>query len=258
MSERLRVTFLGTGTSHGVPMIACDCAVCTSDDPRDRRYRTALAVTAPDARTLLIDCPPELRLAAIEHKLARVDAVCITHAHADHIMGADDLRRYNNVRDDTLEVFAAADALAVFTSVFGYAVRDYVNADRPSFTPREITGEFTAAGMRITPVPIFHGRLPILGYRIGRMAYLTDCSAIPDESMPLLEGLEVLILDALRHTPHPAHMNLEQALAAAGRIGARRTFLTHIAHEIKHATVAAELPDGVELAYDGLVLEATV
>ncbi|NLF29847.1 MAG: MBL fold metallo-hydrolase [Planctomycetes bacterium] len=254
--ERLAITFLGTGTSHGIPMIGCDCDVCRSDDPRDRRNRASVAVRVPDGRVILIDVPPEFRLAALATALERVDAVLLTHAHADHIMGSDDLRRYNNLRGGPIDCYANAATVGVMRRVFGYAEGPYTNPDRPSLRLRAIDGPCDIAGVTVRPVELLHGRLPILGYRIGRFAYCTDVSAIPDASRPLLEDLDLLVLDALRYRPHPTHFNLAEALAAIETLAPRRALLTHIAHEISHAGTSAQLPDNVALAWDGQHVEA--
>lgn len=252
----LRLTILGSGTSHGIPMIACDCPVCTSPDPHDRRTRTS-ALFSFDDRHVLIDTPPELRLQCVACNVRRIDAVLITHAHADHIAGLDDLRRFNYVLHDVLDVYGNDATLDRLERMFAYAFRErpYHNSAIPHLRARRLTGPVELFGRTITPIPYAHGTTEVYGYRVGDMAYCPDCSGIPDASRALLAGLEVLVLDGLRHTPHPTHFNLEQAIAEAQRIGARRTYFTHIAHELQHATVNAELPDGMQLAYDGLVLE---
>ena len=270
--NEMEILFLGSGTSHGIPMIGCRCPVCTSADPRDRRYRASIAVRLPAGeptagRVLLVDAGPELRLSAVACGLERVDAVLFTHAHADHILGLDDIRRYNDLSRRTIPCYADAETLATLRRVFGYAVRPYGSPDRPSisleeflpapssspgvaaFSPREVCGAI------VQPVRMLHGATTVLGFRIGGFAYCTDCSAIPPASQALLLGLDVLILDALRYTPHAGHFNLAQALTMAAALGPRRTILTHIAHEISHARTSKELPAGVELAYDGMRIQ---
>jgi len=252
VTGELEITFLGTGTSHGIPMIGCSCAVCTSGDPRDKRNRAAAAVRLTDGRVILIDTPPELRISAIATGLRRVDAVLFTHGHADHILGMDDLRRFNNLRNGTIDCYANADTVATLRRVFGYAERPYDNPDRPSVTFSVLDGPAEVCGVTVTPIPLRHGRRGIFGYRIGDFAYCTDCSAIPEASWPLLEGLDLLVLGALRITPHPAHFTIAQAVEAIERIRPRRALLTHMAHESTHADLAAMLPDGVAPAFDGL------
>lgn len=256
MSE-MEILFLGTGTSHGVPMIGCQCGVCTSADARDKRLRASVAVTLPaggaaDERVIVIDVSPEFRLAALANRLPRVDAVLFTHGHADHIMGLDDIRRYNNIGGVTIPCHADAATLEILRRCFGYAVGPYKNPDRPSLSLHELPAAADICGTRVEPIPLLHGRLGILGFRIGGFAYCTDCSEIPPASVDLLARLDLLVIDALRYTPHPTHMNVQQSLAAIERIRPRRALLTHIAHEIGHADLEAKLPPHVRIAYDGL------
>jgi phosphoribosyl 1,2-cyclic phosphate phosphodiesterase len=270
VSESLEVIFLGTGTSHGIPMIGCDCPVCRSPDPRDRRYRTSVALRVPwprgvrprvaptSERVILIDTPPEFRLAVIAARLPRVDAVLFTHAHADHILGLDDIRRYNNILGGTIPCYGNAPSLDKIRQCFGYAAQPYDSPDRPSVTLEAIAGPQEICGVTVRPVPLVHGRVAALGYRIGDFAYCTDCSEIPPESLRLLEGLDLLVLDALRYTPHPAHFNFQQALETVRLLRPRRALLTHIAHEVGHAAASAKLPEGVELAHDGLRVQTPV
>lgn len=254
--DTLRVIFLGTGTSHGIPMIGCDCAVCRSDDPRDKRTRTSIVVQW-GGRNVLIDTSPELRLQCVASNITRVDAVLYTHSHADHLAGLDDLRRFNALQKSPLTCYGSTKTLEQLGEMFSYAFiqdPDYPSA-KPDLHMHAIHGTFELFGQVVTPIPLLHGALSIYGYRFGRFAYCTDVSVIPDGSWPLLEGLEVLVLDALRRRPHPTHMNLEQAVATATKIGARMTYFTHIAHELSHARVNAELPEGMALAYDGQIIE---
>lgn len=252
----LSITILGSGTSHGVPMIACDCPVCTSDDPRDRRTRCS-AVISFDGRHVLIDTSPELRLQAIACGVRRIDAVLYTHHHADHVVGLDDLRRFNWLAGGALPVYGGDATLTRVEQMFPYAFLEdpeYPSA-KPLLSPRRIGEPFELFGRVVTPIPYMHGPLPVFGFRIGGIAYCPDCSLMPDDARRLLRDLDVLVLDALRRRPHPTHFNLEQAVEEARRIGAQRTCFTHIAHELKHAETNAILPRGMELAYDGLVVE---
>lgn len=251
----MRVTFLGTGTSTGVPVPTCDCAVCTSADPRDRRLRPSILLEWEGA-SVLVDTSTDLRQQALDHRLMRLDAVLYTHAHADHIFGLDELRMYNWRRGGAMPVYGSATTLAAIRRTFWYVFEDVeAGGGKPLLEMHEVHGPFELAGRRIVPVPLHHGRLPILGYRIGGFAYLTDVSEIPDGSYALLRGLDVLVLSALRHRPHPTHFHLARAIDEARRIGATRTLFTHIAHELSHGAVAATLPPGLELAHDGLVVE---
>ncbi|MGD9906410.1 MAG: MBL fold metallo-hydrolase [Vicinamibacterales bacterium] len=255
-----RVTFLGTGTSHGVPMIGCTCAVCRSSDPRDRRLRPSILVAVEDGPVLLVDTATDLRQQALTHALTRVDAVLYTHSHADHVMGLDELRRFNVLMQAPMPLYADARTAAELQRVFAYAFSPPPQAGGgvPQLDLREITGPFAVAGVAVTPVPLLHGRLPILGFRFGRFAYLTDCSAIPEPSFALLDGLDVLVVDALRHRPHPTHFTVAEATAAAARIGASRTLFTHICHDLPHEATCAALPAGLALAHDGLVVDVEV
>lgn len=252
----MKVVVLGSGTSHGVPMIGCSCAVCTSADPRDRRTRCSIVVSEGET-SVLVDTPPELRLQCLSCGVERIDAVLLTHHHADHLAGFDDLRHFNRLTGRAVPVYGMAETLEALRAMFRYVFsedREY-ESYRPAVELRAIEGPVTVGRLTAIPVPLLHGRMRVLGYRFGRFAYCTDVSAIPEESYGLLEGLEVLILDALRRRPHPTHFNLEQAVEQARRIGARRTFFTHIAHELGHAETCAALPAGMSLAYDGQVIE---
>lgn len=238
-------------------MIACDCAVCTSSDPRDKRSRPSIVVQY-EAVTLLIDTGPELRLQCVANHIRRVDAVLYTHHHVDHIAGLDDLRRFNWVQKQVIPCYGQVETLDRLRTMFAYAFDP--DNDYPSATPKlslhTIAGPFEIAGRTVTPIPLLHGALPILGFRIGGFAYCTDVSEIPAVSLPLLEGLDVLLLDALRKRPHPTHFNLEQAVEQARRIAARRTYFTHIAHELAHEETDRSLPEGMSLAYDTQVIRA--
>lgn len=254
----VRLTILGSGTSHGVPMIGCDCAVCSSPDPRDRRTRCSAVFAWADG-AILIDTSPELRLQCVSAGITRVDAVFFTHYHADHVVGLDDLRRFNALLRRELSLYADAATIARLRRMFDYAFTtdpDYPSA-KPDLRAVELRGPVQVGGRTVTPIPYWHGKLPVLGFRVGNVAYCPDCSAIPDESRPLLEGLDVLVLGALRHRPHPTHFTLAQAVDEAQRIAARRTWFTHIAHELPHAQTCDELPAGMALAHDGLVIESS-
>lgn len=254
--SRLRVTILGSGTSHGVPMIACDCPVCTSNDPRDRRTRSSILMSIGE-RNILVDTSPELRMQCLANNVRRVDAVLFTHNHADHVVGLDDLRRFNHLQGAAITCYGDAHTVGALQRMFPYAfdhVSQYASA-KPQLHLATIDGPFELFGARIVPVPLLHGAWPVLGFRVGRFAYCTDVSHIPDASWPLLERLDVLVLDGLRHRPHPTHFTLEQAVEAARRIGAGQTLFTHIAHELPHAATNAALPPGMALAYDGQIIE---
>ncbi len=250
--SNLRITLLGTGTSHGIPMIGCDCAVCTSTDPHDKRSRTSIYIEY-DGRGVLVDTTPELRVQCLDNDVRRADAVLFTHGHADHVTGLDDLRRFNWLQQAALPCYANRRTLDTLMRMFRYAFRDdpdYPSA-KPRLSPLEIDGDFDLFGRQVMSIELFHGEMPVLGFRFGPFAYCTDCSHIPDASLARLEDLDVLVLDGLRRRPHPTHFNLEQAVEMAHRIRARRTLFTHIAHELGHAETNAELPEGMALAFDG-------
>jgi phosphoribosyl 1,2-cyclic phosphate phosphodiesterase len=255
-AARLRVTFLGSGTSHGVPMIGCDCAVCRSTDPRDNRLRPSVLLEPDDGTVLLVDTGPDLRAQALRHGVVRVDAVLFTHPHADHILGLDETRRFTTLQGRAIPCYGDPDTIAEVRRVFQYAFDPRQQGGGvPRLDLRPVTGPFSVGETVVTPVPVMHGELPIYGYRVGAFAYLTDCSAVPESSWPLLAGVKTLAIDALRHRPHPTHFTVAQAIEAASRVGAERTLLTHIAHDLGHAETSANLPAGVELAYDGLEVE---
>jgi phosphoribosyl 1,2-cyclic phosphate phosphodiesterase len=249
-------TFLGTGTSVGVPMIGCSCAVCLSANPKNHRYRCAVLLGLPQGN-LLIDTPPELRLQLLREKVDTVHAVLFTHFHADHVFGLDDVRPLCRKLGGPMPLYCAADVEAKVRSAFAYAFTA-ANQELPlGYVPRMTfsrIGEesFEVLGHRVTPVPLIHGPFHVLGFRIDDVAYCTDVSVIPERSWPLLEGLEVLVLDALRPKPHPGHFSVEQALAVIERLRPRRAYLTHMSHELEHEATNGRLPEGVQLAYDGM------
>lgn len=250
-----KLVFLGTGTSTGVPLLGCDCSVCTSDDPKNSRTRSSIALGLPDG-VLVVDTTPDFRSQLLREGIGDVGSVFYTHAHADHIFGLDDLRTFSLRTGRPTPVFCDATVEARLRRSFDYAFAEpnggYFVVPRLQLHSLRPGESFDVLGARATPIPLLHGDLEILGLRVGDVAYCTDVKTIPESSRPLLEGLDLLILGALRRRPHPTHFNLEEALVEAERIGARRTLFTHISHEFDHETVQRELPQAVELAFDGL------
>jgi phosphoribosyl 1,2-cyclic phosphate phosphodiesterase len=263
------LTFLGTGTSMGVPTVGCSCPVCTSPDPRDQRLRPSVMLRwlepnpEPGAesgeRVVIIDTGPDFRQQALRHHLTHVDAVLYTHYHADHIFGLDDLRPLSFAAQRAggpIPLYAPDDTAEVLRRVYDYTFSpDATYATRARVEIRHLAPITTIHGVEFLRIPVLHGDLDVYGFRFGSAAYLTDVSAIPDSAFPLLQGVETLVLPALRHRPHPSHATVEQAIAWAHRIGARQTWLTHIAHELGHEATNRTLPPGIALAYDGLEID---
>ena len=251
----MKVTILGCGTSFGVPMIACKCPVCASDDPMNKRSRSSALVGLGD-RNVLIDTSTDLRAQSIANGIDHVDAVLYTHAHAEHIHGVDELRRFNWLQRASIPCFGNAETMGRITRVFDYI---FTNPGRPGWQPdltaNIVSEPFELFGRTVIPVEVMHGESPILGYRIGNFAYVTDFITMPERSYGLLEGLEVMVIEALRYEPHPAHVSLSQALEVVERLKPKRAVLTHMAHAFDYHEVSAALPDRVELAFDGMVLE---
>jgi phosphoribosyl 1,2-cyclic phosphate phosphodiesterase len=256
----MRLTFLGTGTSFGVPQIGCDCAVCRSTDPRDKRTRSGAILEAAGS-TILIDTPPELRLQLIAGGFSHIDAVVYTHEHADHINGIDDLRIFSVRQRGPLPIYGPPETLdrvrASFNYIFDDAVRPYEGTSKPRLTlhPTEPGRPVTMAGVEVLPLAFQHGHLRVFGYRFGSLAYITDVKAIPEPVFDQLRGLDVLVLNALWWRPHPTHLSISEAVATAQALGARRTYLTHLTHETGHAELETKLPPGVFPAHDGLTVE---
>jgi phosphoribosyl 1,2-cyclic phosphate phosphodiesterase len=251
---------LGSGTSSGVPTIGCSCDVCHSTDPRDTRLRPSILIRHSESggatRNILIDTTPDFRAQMLTHRIERIDAIVYTHSHADHILGMDDVRPFN-YRQGRIPMYAAPDTFEVIHRIFAYA---FEPRDRNTHVPQldvNLIGDdpFDVCGLRFEPIPVMHGKEKIYGYRFGNAAYLTDHSEVPESSIAKLGGLDVLFLDALRYKPHPTHSTLAASIDSAQRIGAKRTFFTHMSHDIPHASTSETLPPGIFLAYDGLELE---
>ena len=255
----IELLFLGSGTSHGVPMIGCDCDVCTSDDPKNKRTRSSVLIrlAEPDTR-VLIDTSVDLRQQALQHHIKQVDAILFTHHHADHIFGLDDVRTFSDGQG-RIECYVPPFAEERIRSVFAYAFNSPDISSRgglPRLNMNIINGPFDINGHRVVPIRLPHGpHAEVFGYRFGPLGYLTDCNAVPDEAMALLNDLDVLVLDALRPNPHPTHFSIGEAIDVAQKINARRTFFTHLSHRSDHDALAASLPANIQPAYDGLVVK---
>lgn len=255
-----RLVVLGSGTSTGVPVIGCDCNVCQSADPRNQRTRPSVLLAFPRGN-LLIDTTPEMRLQLLRERVRQIHAIAFTHSHADHLFGLDDARLFPKYIGGPVPLFCEQETEDNIRRVFSYAFHETTAHLPPGYLPKILFERiapgvpFEAVGQSIMPIRLEHGRFAVLGFRVGDMAYCTDVSQIPEESWPLLQGLDLLLLDALRYEPHPTHFNLEQALAVVERLGPKRTFLTHLSHSFDHGPTESSLPPRVALAYDGLTLE---
>jgi len=255
----LELTFLGTGTSQGVPIIGCDCRVCLSEDPRDNRSRTSLLIEMPDLH-VVIDTSPEFRTQCLRERVKRLDAALFTHAHTDHVMGFDDLRRFCEMEDRQMPIYAAPETMTHLRRMFQYAFdtqqiwKNYLRLD-----PNVIDGPFQLGETKVLPVELPHGKMMSTGYVFSRggrklLAYFTDCACVPEPAREAASGSEILVLGALRDAPHPTHLNFSQAIETAEAIAPRATYFVHLCHEVSHSKKQTEMPEGFQLAYDGLRL----
>ena len=253
----MRVTFLGTGTSTGVPVVGCRCRVCTSAHPYNQRLRQSVSIEA-NGKHFLIDTTPDLRLQLLRHPIPRLDFLLFTHSHSDHLMGLDDIRPFNFRQREPIRAYTNAMTAKAIRRAFNYIwdMSSQLGGGKPQLELHEIDAPFTHEGIHIVPLPVIHGDWTILGFRIGPFAYITDTNGIPPETMKLLEGVDTLALDGLRPAPaHSTHFTIGEAVEVAQQIGARITYLIHLTHEVDHETVDATLPENVRLAWDGLELQ---
>ena len=254
--RKMEITILGSGTSMGVPMVGCQCNVCTSSNPKDKRLRTSCYLKIGDM-DLLIDTSVDYRQQMLQYNIRKLDAIIYTHHHVDHILGMDDLRSFNILYKKTIPLYGMKETMNNIKRVFSYAFSEtaYI-AGVPQTSVHEIDDQpFYINNIEVLPIPLLHGKMPVLGFRIGDFAYCTDVNYIPESSYERLKGLKILILDALRYKPHPTHFSIEEAVHEAQYIGADRTYFTHISHQILHDELEENLPAGIHLAYDGLKFE---
>ncbi|MBI5177982.1 MAG: MBL fold metallo-hydrolase [Nitrospinae bacterium] len=254
----LKILFLGTGTSTGVPMIGCHCRVCSSTDVRDNRLRTSALISwqdGPIERNVLIDASTDLRAQALRHGLERIDAVLFTHAHADHVHGIDELRSFNFIQHEEIPCYGPPDTLEKLRRRFDYIFAEtaYEGGGKPKLSLHPVEPPFELFGKTVEPLPVKHGSSDVFGYRFGPLAYVTDCNAIPPATMEKMRGLRLLVMGAVQRKPHSTHFGVDEAVAAIRSAGAKKGYLTHMNHDILHSEVSAALPSGVSLAYDGLI-----
>lgn len=256
MAEKIRVTFMGTGTSQGVPVIACDCAICTSPDPRDNRLRSSILIET-QGKTFSIDAGPDFRQQLLRAKVKKLDAVIFTHEHKDHVAGLDDVRAFNFIQMKEMPVYVTDSVEACLRREFPYIFADLKYPGVPRLDVHKITNiPFHAEGVLFQPIEVMHYKMPVFGYRVGDFTYITDVSHIPDAEMDKIKGSKVVVLSALRKQPHISHFNLDQALRVMEELKPEKGYLTHISHLLGlHEDISKELPNHIELAYDGLTIE---
>ncbi|MDP6924710.1 MAG: MBL fold metallo-hydrolase [Candidatus Scalindua sp.] len=251
----MKITFLGTGTSYGVPMVGCEFRVCTSDNPKNSRTRSSIFISEGEYN-ILIDAATELRIQCLKNNVKRLDAVLLTHSHADHVLGFDDLRHFSRKRKTNIPVYGSEETVKNVSRMFSYASKEVTsNGSKPKVTLMPIGGSLNLSGMEITPVDVMHGQEMVTAYRFKKFAYVTDVSQIPQDSVEKLMGLDLLIIAALRNVPHEKHFSIEQSIEMVSTLKPKQTYFTHIAHEVEHDETDATLPAGINLAYDGLSID---
>jgi phosphoribosyl 1,2-cyclic phosphate phosphodiesterase len=252
----MQLTMLGVGSSAGTPVVGCQCNTCLSEDPRNKRTRCSSLITLNSGEHILIDTGPDLRTQSLREQIQQVDAVLYTHTHADHLHGIDDLRAFCQLQRKQIPLYAKEDAVEHIKQKFGYVLREPSNFwDLPVLRIEPVQGPFQLFDTLITPIPVMHGKIQIFGYRIGKMAYLTDVSEIPETSFSLLTDLDLLLIDCLREAPHPTHIHIEQSLQYVSRINAQKSYLIHMTHELSYQDLTNKLPKSVFVGFDGLKLQ---
>jgi len=250
----MKIIVLGSGTSTGVPVIGCNCSVCTSLNPKNNRLRPSVIIQGSGINCL-IDTPPDLRTQALKFNIKRIDCVLYTHIHADHLFGIDDLRMFNYIQKSPIPIYASEDHLKSIIAKFDYIFKEKLLSSKPNLIPNIINKKIEFNGLSILPVPVYHGNQLINGYRINDFAYLTDTSKIPESSLNLLKDLKVLMIDALRYKKHPTHLTVEEAINISNALKPSKTYLTHMGHNIKYEEIKANLPSNIAPSYDGLEID---
>lgn len=251
----MKITVLGAGSSAGTPVIGCECPVCHSSNIKNKRSRCSSIITLDNGSNILIDTSPDFKMQAMREKINKIDAVLFTHHHADHCHGIDDLRAYCQKYKQAIPIFANENTMKELKLKFNYAIREETQFwETPVLQANIVNGPFHIEETQIIPLPVIHGRMEILGYRLGNLAYITDVSEIPESTLDLLQGVDILLLDCLRYEPHFSHYGFKQSLEMSEKIKAKRTFFIHMTHDIEYDAVSSDLPDNVYLAYDGLQL----
>ena len=251
----MQLTMLGVGSSAGTPVVGCSCATCISTDSRNKRTRCSSLITLDSGENILIDTGPDLRIQSLRENIKRVDAVLYTHTHADHLHGIDDLRAFCVLQRKQIPLYAEQEAVTHISQKFGYTLREPSDFwEMPVLRVESVDAPFELFGVKITPIPVMHGRSQIFGYRIGNCAYMTDVSEIPESSFALLKDLDVILLDCLRETAHPTHINMEQSLSYISRIQAKQSYMIHMTHDLEYAALTQKLPKNVFVGFDGLKL----
>ena len=251
----MKVILLGTGTSQGIPVIACECPTCRSDNPKNTRTRASILINYND-RNIVVDTATDFRLQMIGNNIKHLDAVLFTHAHADHVHGLDDIRQFNKIQNAAIPCYANTETIESIKKKYDYIFEPtQEGGGKPDITLHTVQADFQLFGRTVIPLPVKHGILDVLGYRVGKFAYITDASSVPDETIQKLTGVDILIINALRYIPHATHLSVGQAIKIINRIQPRNSYLTHIGHVLEHERLKSEMPENIHMGYDGLTIE---